>query len=156
MGRTGRLVTASLAALACATALGACSRIPAHRGYIVDPLLVDSIAPGVDNRASVERTLGRPTFTGQFNENQWYYVSRDTRQLAFNAPRAHEQTVLRVTFDPAGNVSNVERTGVELAKNISPNGDQTPTRGRDRSFFEELFGNIGGAGPATEEGSGGG
>ena len=28
------------------------------------------------------RTLGRPTFTGQFDPNEWYYVSRDTAQLA--------------------------------------------------------------------------
>jgi hypothetical protein len=29
---------------------------------------------------------------------------------------------------------------------ISPNGDSTPTLGRHRSFFEDIFGNIGAVG----------
>ena len=120
-----------------------CSPIRSHRGFIVDPLLVDSIAPGVDNRASVERTLGRPTFVGQFTPDEWYYVSRDTKQLAFANPRPSEQTVLRVRFDAAGNVVAVDKTGVELAERISPESDETVTRGNDRSLFEDIFGNIG-------------
>src|SRR3546814_4468727 len=71
----------------------------AHQGYLVDNLLVDSTQPGVDNRASVERTLGRPSFEAQFNSNEWYYVARDTRQLAFSMPKAVDQTILRIRFD---------------------------------------------------------
>ena len=29
---------------------------------------------------------------------------------------------------------------------ISPEGDKTPTLGRERSFFEDIFGNIGAVG----------
>ena len=134
---------AILAAAALIPALGACAQIKTHQGYIVDSVLVNSVQPGVDNKQSVIQTLGRPTFTGQFNENDWYYVSRDMRQLAFGSPKPTEQLVMRVRFDEAGNVARIDKTGVELAANISPDGDETPTRGRDRSFFEDLFGNIG-------------
>lgn len=149
--RFARLPVIAIAALALGALASACAPIRVHRGYFVDPLLADSIQPGVDNRDSVERTLGRPTFVGQFTPDQWYYVSRDTRQLAFATPRPYEQTVLRVSFDPTGNVSAIDKTGVELAKNLSPNSNQTPTRGTSRSFFEDLFGNIGavGSGAAT-------
>ena len=93
-------------------------------------------------------TLGRPSFIGQFDQAQrdWYYVSRDTRQLAFTMPRPTEQTVLHVRFDAAGNVESVQRTGVELAVNINPDNRETPTLGRDRSLLQELFGNIGAVG----------
>jgi outer membrane protein assembly factor BamE (lipoprotein component of BamABCDE complex) len=124
-------------------ALGACSGIREHKGFVLDPTLAEGIQAGVDNKESVTRTLGRPTFTGQFDPNEWYYVSRDTAQLAFRDPKVTEQTVLRVRFDQAGNVSAVERTGKELIANVDPSGDKTPTLGRQRSFFEELFGNIG-------------
>jgi outer membrane protein assembly factor BamE (lipoprotein component of BamABCDE complex) len=124
-------------------ALGACSGIREHKGFVLDPALAEGIQAGVDNKESVTRTLGRPTFTGQFDPNEWYYVSRDTAQLAFRDPKVTEQTVLRVRFDQAGNVSAVERTGKELIANVDPSGDKTPTLGRQRSFFEELFGNIG-------------
>ncbi|MEZ5683224.1 MAG: outer membrane protein assembly factor BamE [Novosphingobium sp.] len=39
-----------------------------HRGYIVDQALLDSVAPGLDNQAAVERTLGRPTFVSQYGQ----------------------------------------------------------------------------------------
>jgi len=124
-------------------ALSACSGIRDHRGFILDPTLADGIQAGVDNKESVVRTIGRPTFTGQFDANDWYYVSRDTTQLAFRDPKVTKQTVLRVQFDMAGNVTSVQKTGKELIAQVDPSGDKTPTLGRKRSFFEELFGNIG-------------
>ena len=126
--------------------LSGCSRVRGHQGYIADPVLMSAIQPGIDNRQSVEATLGRPSFAGQFDDQTWYYVSRDTHQYAFSSPSPKDQLVMRVQFDSAGNVSAVDRTGVELVANISPNGNKTPTLGRERGFFEELFGNIGAVG----------
>jgi hypothetical protein len=37
----------------------------------------------------------------------------------------------------------VQKTGKELIAHVNPVHDKTPTLGRKRSFFEELFGNIG-------------
>lgn len=139
-------------------ALGAsgCTRIRTHQGYQVDKLLVDSIQPGIDNRASVEGTLGRPSFTAQFGDQDWYYVSRDMRALAFSNPKPVAQTVLHVRFDQAGNVVAVDRMGLEKVAKISPTGDKTPTLGRHRSLFQEIFGNIGAVGAGGMGGAGGG
>ena len=138
--------------LIAALAVSGCSQLKGRQGYVVDPVLTEAITAGVDNRESVEKTLGRPTFVGQFSNNEYYYVSRETRQLAFAKPRPIAQQVLRVRFDPAGNVVAVDRTGIELVSKLNPEGDKTPTLGRNRSFFEDIFGNIGavgapGAGP---------
>lgn len=152
--RRGRVMTAiGLCALLLGTS--ACTRIRTHQGYQVDKLLVDSVQPGIDNRASVEGTLGRPSFESQFGEKDWYYVSRDMRALAFANPRPVDQTVLRVRFDPAGNVVAVDRMGLEQVARISPTGDKTPTLGRHRSLFDEIFGNIGAVGAGGMGGQGG-
>lgn len=124
-------------------ATSGCARVRDHQGYIFDETLSNAIQPGVDNRDSVQGTLGRPTFVGQFTPNDWYYVSRNTRQAAFTMPRPIQQTVLKVSFDQAGNVAGVERTGIEEVVSIMPMLDKTPTLGRDRSFFDELFSNVG-------------
>ena len=124
-------------------ALGACTGIREHKGFVIDPTLAEGIQAGVDNRDSVLKAMGRPTFTGQFDPNEWYYVSRDTTQLAFRDPKVMQQTVLRIQFDSAGNVTSVQRTGKETIAKVDPSGDKTPTLGRDKSFFQELFGNIG-------------
>ncbi|MEO7564735.1 MAG: outer membrane protein assembly factor BamE, partial [Sphingomicrobium sp.] len=123
-----------------------CSAIRAHKGAVVDPQLATAVQPGIDNKESVAKTLGRPTFTGQFTPNDWYYVSRDTRQFGFGNPRVSKQTVYLVRFDPAGNVSSVGQLGKEWIFAVSPDGRRTPTLGRKRGFFEELFGNIGAVG----------
>lgn len=124
-------------------AAAGCTAIPDRQGYVMDPVLVSAIQPGIDNQQSVQATLGRPTFTGQFTERDWYYVSRQTRQLAFNNPKPVDQTVLHVRFDEAGNVASVEQTGLDQVVGIDPMNAETPTLGRQRGFFRELFGNIG-------------
>ncbi len=129
--------------LVSATLLSGCLGIKEHKGYVLDKELASAIQVGVDNKASVEKTLGRPSFTGQFSANDWYYVARDTKTVAFRSQKVLDQDVLHVTFDQAGNVAAVNTTGKELVANISPNDDKTPTLGRRRSFFDELFGNIG-------------
>ena len=126
-----------------ALALSACAGSRDHKGFVLDATLTDAIQVGVDNKESVTRTIGRPTFTSQFDPNEWYYLSRNTAQLAFRDPKVTDQTVLRIRFDQAGNVTSVEKTGKELIAKVEPSNDKTPTLGRKRSFFDELFGNIG-------------
>ena len=142
-----------IALVALAITAGGCTRIRQNQGYLVDETLLTSIQPGVDNRESVAKTLGRPTFSGQFDAKEWYYVTRNTGQYAFASPRVLSQSILVVSFDKAGNVEKVERRGMEQAAQITPEKDKTPTLGRDTGLFEELFGNIGqvgaGGGPLS-------
>jgi outer membrane protein assembly factor BamE (lipoprotein component of BamABCDE complex) len=143
--------------LGVAVLLGGCSSIRESRGYVRDTLLIDAIAPGVDNQRSVEQTLGRPSFTSQFGQPTWYYVSSITGRGPFRQPRIREHSVLAVTFDAAGNVAAVEKSGMEKVVQLSPDGDKTPTLGRERSFLEDLFGNIGAVGaPGVGTPGGGG
>lgn len=141
-----RLRSTALIGLSLLVLTSGCARMREHRGYMMDETLATAIQPGVDNRASVEATLGRPTFVGQFDQRDWYYVSRDTKQLAFAMPKPTETTVLHVQFDERGNVAKVERGGLDKVVSIDPDNDRTPTLGRERGFLRELFGNIGSVG----------
>ncbi len=132
-----------VAVVGLALALSACAGSRDHKGFVLDPTLTEAIQVGVDNKESVTRTIGRPTFTSQWDPNEWYYVSRNTATLAFRDPKVTDQTVLRIRFDPAGNVASVEKTGKDQIARVDPSNDKTPTLGRQRSFFEDLFGNIG-------------
>lgn len=153
--RMSQRLIAGLSLAVIALALPGCTRIRTHQGYLVDNLLVDSIQPGIDNRESVEGTLGRPTFTSQFGGGDYYYVGRDMRQLAFSNPKPKEATVLRVRFDQAGNVVGVDRAGIDKIVDVSPKDGKTPTLGRHRTLFQEVFGNIGAVGAGGMGSSGG-
>ena len=150
-----RLMRNFMLLAAASLALSACASIKDHRGYLVDGALLDSVMPGIDNRVSVEKMLGRPSFISQFGRQDWYYISTNTRQSAFGAPHANEQLMVRVVFDAKGNVTAVERTGMEKVARIDPDGSKTPTLGRERSFLEDLFGNIGQVGAGGAPGGGG-
>jgi outer membrane protein assembly factor BamE (lipoprotein component of BamABCDE complex) len=154
--RRGAVAT-TLAALALAgIGAGACAPVRTHTGYIVDVDLVNALQPGVDNRESVLATLGRPSITGQFGQGDWYYVARDSANLAFRNPRPNSQITLQISFDDKGTVTAVRRGGLEQVASVSPSGKTTPTLGRERGFFQELFGNIGTVGAAGATGGAGG
>jgi outer membrane protein assembly factor BamE (lipoprotein component of BamABCDE complex) len=147
--------TARVAVLAGAlAALGACSSIRESRGYVSDNVLLRSVQPGIDNLRSVEGTLGRPTFASQYGEPTWYYVSSVTGRRPFVRPRIKNHGVLAVKFDEAGNVTAIERSGIEEVVYLQPEGDKTPTLGRERGFLEDLFGNIGAVGAGGPGGPG--
>ncbi|MXO58505.1 outer membrane protein assembly factor BamE [Altererythrobacter salegens] len=137
------------------TLTAGCTTINEHRGYIVDETLLQAVHPGIDNRQSVEATLGRPSFTSMFGAPTWYYVSSLSAQKPFGDAKFKQHTVLAVSFDDAGNVITADRSGLDAIVRIDPEGDETPTLGRERSFLQDLFGNIGQVG-AGAPGAGGG
>ncbi|UAJ09847.1 outer membrane protein assembly factor BamE [Glacieibacterium megasporae] len=126
-----------------------CSTIKQNQGYIVDEALVTSVQPGVDNKDSVQKTLGRPTFAAQFDAGEWYYISRNTRQIAFLYPKAQSQGIIKISFDPRGNVTKIERRGLEEVVNVRPLREKTPTLGRNTGIFEDIFGGVGAFGSAN-------
>jgi outer membrane protein assembly factor BamE (lipoprotein component of BamABCDE complex) len=154
--KVGRLL--GVAGAACVLlAAGGCSRIREHQGFLVDQLIVDSVLPGVDNRDSVEGSMGRPTFVSQFGPERWYYISRTTKQLAFGDPKPTDQYVFVIKFDEKGNVASIDKElGITALAKISPEGEKTPTLGRERSVFDDVFGNIGTVGAGGLGGGGGG
>lgn len=146
-----RWTTAGAAILVALAATG-CTKIPNTMGYIVDEELLAGVQPGVDNRASVAQALGRPTAVSQWDDSVWYYISRNTGQRAFLTPTPTAQSILIIRFDEKGNVASVERRGLDKVADISPSSDKTPTLGRDRTLFEDIFGNIGSFGGVPASG----
>lgn len=124
-------------------ALAGCAQVRDHKGYIVDNTLINTVQPGVDNKDSVAKTLGRPTFASEWDGgNTWYYLARDTRSLQFRAPSPVSQTLLTVRFASNGDVASVQRTGLETVRDVKLYGRRTPVLGSHRTFLSELFGNI--------------
>ena len=149
-----KVLVQGTAVAALGLALAGCSSITNHRGYINDEVLLASVQPGLDNQQSVRGTLGKPTLVSQFGDPVWYYVSSRTEQAPFRQPTIQQHTVVAVQFDEAGNVVSTDRSGMEQVVRISPDGDETPTLGRERGFLQDLFGNIGTVGTGAPAGRG--
>lgn len=145
MGNTGlgRIKAVALMALVAGAGLAACSPTTNMRGHVIEPRLVQAIQPGVDDQASVKAMLGTPSVTATFTDKRWYYVSRTTEQLAFFKPEVLEQQIVMVAFDDSGVVQDVRNIDLAEAEKVDPVNDETPTRGRELGFWEQIFGNIG-------------
>lgn len=139
--RSARFLAPALAATA--LALSACTPIVHSHGYAPRAGELEAIEPGVDNRASVELKLGRPSTIGSFNDSDWYYISIKTETMAFYAPEVVDQKVVTVSFDETGRVEDVGRYGLEDGQVVDLVTRTTPTSGRRLTVLQQIFANIG-------------
>lgn len=123
--------------------VSACTTDQQVRGYIADFEQVHDMTVGFDNVNTVQRSLGRPSLKGTFDDSIWYYVSTATvnRSIYIEKPIAH--SVYAFKFDEGGIVSEITHYTLNDVQNVNPVGDKTPTRGKEFGFFEQIFGNIG-------------
>jgi outer membrane protein assembly factor BamE (lipoprotein component of BamABCDE complex) len=151
------LIKPAVLGLAAGVALSACGDGRMVRGYIFDKELADAIQPGVDNRQSVEATLGTPTARATFDDKTWYYISTTVRIRPVFWPDAKEHRVMAVAFNDSGVVEGVDNFGLGDMREINPVDDETPTKGRNLNFFQQIFGGVGrfsGSAPVGSQGGG--
>jgi outer membrane protein assembly factor BamE (lipoprotein component of BamABCDE complex) len=141
-------------------ALAGCAPTYTQHGFAPQLAELGTIEAGVDTRGSVLRKLGRPSTTGSFDADAWYYVASTMERFAFYAPKVVDRTVVAVSFDEAGMVTAVNRYGLEDGRIIDLVTRTTPTYGRELTVVQQLFGNIGAGNPGEllggRTGTGGG
>jgi len=136
-----------IGALACM--LVACSPVVRTHGYTPLPEQLERIQIGQDTRGSVRRKIGRPSASGAFTDDAWYYVSSTVEHVAFYAPEVVDRQVIAVEFDENDLVSAVNRYGMEDGRVIDLETATTPTHGRQLTLIEQLLLNLSNIG-ATE------
>lgn len=126
-------------------ALGAtaCEQAIQVRGNLPEQDIVGRIQPGVHSREDVARLLGSPSTISTFQDSKWYYIGQKTTEFAFFEPEILERKVLVVAFDDGGTVVETQQIGLADSQEIDPVDRETPTEGRELSFFQQIFGNIG-------------
>jgi outer membrane protein assembly factor BamE (lipoprotein component of BamABCDE complex) len=129
-------------ALAAALTSGCAATYVTH-GFAPHPDEVAQVQPGADTRGSVARRFGRPSVEGLAGDDQWFYVASRFEKFAFYQPRLVDRTVVAVSFDGAGVVTDVKSLGLEDGRVVDLVTRTTPTFGREQSVIQQLFGNIG-------------
>ena len=132
-----------LAIAAGLSALTACGFPVDDRGNLPKSDLLAQIKPGVTDKQTVTRLIGSPSAVASFDDKTWYYISRETEQVAFLKPVLLDQQVVIIHFDDKGIVSAVEHRGLKDAHAMTPNPNATPAQGREFTFLEQLIGNFG-------------
>jgi outer membrane protein assembly factor BamE (lipoprotein component of BamABCDE complex) len=127
-----------------AATLSACTPMRDVRGYVPDATKVADIKIGEDTKQSVQAKLGTPSSTASFGDPTWYYISIEQERYAFFSPDVTKREILAVQFNETGKVAEVRNYGIEDGQVIALVDRETPSRGKELSFLQQVFGNIGG------------
>lgn len=125
-----------------------CNPVLRTHGYVpTADAKPQEINPSSDTKASVLASLGSPSIEGTFDEeveqDTWYYINQVRERYAYLRPQIQEQTVTAISFNEDGQVMKVVEYGIDDRRIVNYENRETPTRGRELSVLEQIFGTIG-------------
>lgn len=127
--------------------MSACNPTLRTHGYVPTEDKPQAVEPGSDTKASVIARLGNPSVKGTFDEeldtDTWYYMSSVRQRFAYLRPLIEERTITAISFNVDGQVTKVAEYGIEDGQYVNYVDRKTPTRGRELSALEQIFGTIG-------------
>ena len=126
--------------LGAAPIAGCGAQIDRH-GHVFIDIDLDQIQPGM-SKTDVQTVLGSPDTQSTIGGEAYYYISTTTKTVAFLKPREIDREVVAVYFDGTERVRDVARYGQKDGIIVDYNDDETPARGKDLSFIEQIFGNL--------------
>ena len=124
-----------------------------NRGYVFDEKLLDQIEINKTISNDVMDILGSPSTTSAIDASTWYYIFSKAETIAFYRPEVTDRRVLAVSFGDDNKVNNLKYYGLEDGKIISYVDRTTPTRGRELTILQQLFGNLGRLGAGSLPGN---
>ncbi|MEL7030494.1 MAG: outer membrane protein assembly factor BamE [Pseudomonadota bacterium] len=148
-----------------AAALAACTPVRSYHGYVLERANLDEDeAPetvtvtadvGVDTKQTVLVKYGEPSTLSTFDGNIWYYISARERRYAFFRDKTTWRRVVAVHFNEQGSVEAVREYDLEDGREVVMVSRETPTKGKELTLLEQIFGNVGQL-PAPGAGDAGG
>ena len=133
--------------LAASAVTTACNPVLRTHGYVPTAEKPQEVNPKTDTKSSVLSRLGNPsvksTFDEKLDEDVWYYIGSVRQRYAYLRPRLEDRTVTAIHFNPDGQVTQIAEYGLEDGIPVNYVDRKTPTRGREISVLEQIFGTIG-------------
>jgi outer membrane protein assembly factor BamE (lipoprotein component of BamABCDE complex) len=124
-------------------ALSGCAAEVKNHGYAPDDALLADITAGRDTRSSVRSKIGRPSTSGVFTDNGWYYVATTVEHYMYHDPKVTDRRIVAVQFDASDVVAAVNVYGIEDGRIIDLQTRTTPTHGRQLTILQQVLGNFG-------------
>ena len=121
--------------------LSACGAQIDRHGHVFIDVDLNQIKPGMSKK-EVETVLGSPDTTSTIGGDAFYYISTTQKTIAFLKPYEINRQVVAVYFDGHQTVRDVAHYGLKDGIVVNYYRGETPARGKDLTFLEQIFGNI--------------
>jgi outer membrane protein assembly factor BamE (lipoprotein component of BamABCDE complex) len=138
-----RRLTVSAAAISFSLSLSSCVAQVATHGNPLEPEQVGQIVPGISSQQDVEMLLGSPSSVSVLDGQQWYYIGKRSRSIAFLEPDVLERQVLSIQFNPDGIVQSMDSLDADSGREVHLVERETRTRGNDLTIVQQFLGNVG-------------
>ncbi len=133
--------------LAASALVTGCNPVLRTHGYVPTAEKPQAVNPDTDTKTSVLSRLGNPsvksTFEEDLDDDVWYYINSVRQRYAYLRPQLEDRTITAIHFNPDGQVTKVAEYGLEDGIPVNYVDRKTPTRGRELSVLEQIFGTIG-------------
>jgi outer membrane protein assembly factor BamE (lipoprotein component of BamABCDE complex) len=133
-------------AAVCALALlaTACAPTLAHHGYLAYDAKPSTDIKVGDSKATVLDKLGQPSQTSAYDPTEWYYIDQVSMKMTYKMPKVTERSITIIDFDKGTDtVAAVKTLSLADGRDLVPNPNKTPTRGRSLTAIEQLLGTVG-------------
>lgn len=112
-----------------------------HRGHVFTEVDLEQVQTGM-SKDQVRLALGTPDTTGTVDGDVYYYISSKQRTRPMGRPKTIEQKVLAVYFNQQDSVAQVANYGLKDGVVFDFIKGETPSRGRQLTALQQIFGNI--------------
>ena len=121
----------------------ACAPVIDNRGYVFDESLLPQLKVGTTTQADIITLMGSPSTTSTLNGGAYYYTSSKFVTEAYRAPRETERRVLAIFFDADKKIRDLGFYTLEDGNIVTLVERTTETQGRELTFLQQIFGNLG-------------
>ena len=121
----------------------ACAPVIDNRGYVFDESLLPQLVVGTTSEADIITIMGSPSTVSTLNGGAYYYISSRFITEAYRAPRETERRVLAIFLDEDKKIRDLGFYTLEDGKIVTIVERTTETQGRELTFLQQIFGNLG-------------
>lgn len=139
----------SWAAAAAILAAVACSPIYESHGYAPSEAELRQLAVGGSGKGEVANAIGQPMVVNDRYGDSWFYVRSRFRIYGMEEAEVVDRSVVVVSFDESGIVSNVERYSLADGKAVALSRRVTETNLGRLNIVEQLLRSVGRVDPAA-------
>ena len=120
-----------------------CTTIYRNHGYTPSNELLSKLVIGIDTRASIEATLGRPTTEGLPEGNSIYFVSSRWSHYGLKTPEPMYRQIVAIKFDSSDILRNVSRYELSDGKVVVLSRRVTAGGANEISIIKQIMGSFG-------------
>ena len=123
--------------------LSSCISKKIINGNLPDADTISLLKIGQDDKNSVAKILGEPSFKGSLGDDAYYYVGSLKSKIAFLKSNVKEQYILELKFSKSNKLKNIYFYDKSLSTDVAMSSLESQTDGTKQSFLQQILGNFG-------------